>query len=143
MCIACYKDTTARNNNFCTACIPNAFILDGSMGDCKCKADYYYDKTAVKCLRCHSFCKEGCSGPTPSDCFECKQGYPRWNGECKTGCNVIDFPFNTTYVFSAKENLCKPCSDYQYTLNSVQCQPQPYPTKLKNYNNKYLILEFS
>jgi len=41
------------------------------------------------------------------------------------------------------ENTCKPCSDFYYTVNSLTCLPQPYPAKITNYNNNYLILEFS
>jgi hypothetical protein len=39
--------------------------------------------------------------------------------------------------------LCKPCPDYHYTVDNKVCIPQPYPTRVRNYNNKYMILEFS
>ena len=41
------------------------------------------------------------------------------------------------------ENTCKTCSDFYYTINALTCLPQPYPAKITNYNNNYLILEFS
>jgi hypothetical protein len=49
-----------------------------------------------------------------------------------------------TYVYKGMpENTCKTCFDYYYTVDSVLCLPQPYPVKVSNYNNRYLILEFS
>jgi hypothetical protein len=46
-------------------------------------------------------------------------------------------------VYSARDNLCVPCPDYHYTVDSLTCKPQPYPVRVKNYNNRYLILELS
>lgn len=35
------------------------------------------------------------------------------------------------------------CYDNYYTIDWLECIPLPYPLKLTNYNNEYLILEFS
>lgn len=141
MCLSCYKDTTARSNNYCTSCIANAELVDGSLGTCKCKAGYYYAAGSNTCEKCHPYCKTCSKGPLATQCDVCMPGYPRWLGECKTSCSVIDFPFNTTYVYSS--GTCIPCKDQFYTVDSKNCLARPYPVMVKNYNNKYLILQFS
>ena len=117
MCIACYKDTLAKGDAYCTACIPNADLIDGSNSNCKCKDGYFYDKDRNECLKCHPYCIT-CTAYGPDRCIECQRNLPRWNGECKANCGVIDFPFNTTYVYSARDNQCKPCPDYHYTIEN-------------------------
>jgi hypothetical protein len=143
MCLTCFMDTTATNNNYCTSCIPNAELLDGSLGVCKCKSGFYYKSDTNSCEKCHPYCKSCTKGPLAAQCDACLPGRPRWLGECKSSCSVIDYPFNTTYVYSAKENTCISCNDYYYTVDSVKCLAQPFPVRVRNYNNKYLILEFS
>jgi hypothetical protein len=46
-------------------------------------------------------------------------------------------------VYNAVAKTCIPCYDYYYTTDWQTCTPQPFPTKLTNYGNQYLILEFS
>ena len=133
-------EVTAKNDNFCTACIPNAEIVDGSMGFCQCQKGFYLDTKSKTCKKCHEYC-DGCTGPSTFDCVKCKSYRPRWNGDCKTDCGDIEYPYNLTYVFSGMpENTCKSCFDFYYTVNSQLCLPQPYPMKIRNYNNNYLIL---
>jgi hypothetical protein len=72
LCIACYKDDSAKSNNYCTACIDNADLIDGNLGLCKCKPGYYYSGTDTNaCLKCHPFCIT-CTGYGPDKCIECK-----------------------------------------------------------------------
>ena len=35
------------------------------------------------------------------------------------------------------------CLDFYYTLDWETCIPLPYPVKVTNYNNDYLIMQFS
>ena len=65
LCIACYSDTSSKNNNYCTACIPNASLLDGTVGFCKCNTGFYYDSLNNQCFKCHPYCYT-CTGPLPS-----------------------------------------------------------------------------
>lgn len=34
MCMTCYGDDTATDDNVCTSCIQNAYFITGSRGDC-------------------------------------------------------------------------------------------------------------
>jgi hypothetical protein len=49
LCTACYYDSVATNDNYCTACIANASLTDGSIGDCSCNTGYYYESSTNTC----------------------------------------------------------------------------------------------
>lgn len=71
------------------------------------------------------------------------KGKPLWRSACIDSCSLIDFPLNNTYVYSENENTCIKCPDNSYTIDNIKCLPQPYPMKITNYDNNYLIIEFS
>ena len=124
MCTACYYDTSAIQNNHCTACIENAFLIEGALGTCVCSVGFYYSLKSKTCEKCNSLCSTCLTGPGPDQCLLCKLGRPKWNGVCMESCSAIPEPFNSTYVYSGlRENSCEPCPDFHYTTNSVTCQP--------------------
>eukprot|EP00347_Sterkiella_histriomuscorum_P009708 403340186 len=143
LCTSCYYDTDAWNNNYCTGCIPNASIIDGTLGNCACNDGYFQqNSTTITCESCHANCKT-CYGLTNSKCYTCKQGKPSWQGKCLDNCGQIGSPYNETYTYSSKENTCVSCYDFYYTTDWLTCTPQPFPKSVTNYNNQYLILRFS
>ncbi|CDW83830.1 UNKNOWN [Stylonychia lemnae] len=141
-CTSCYSDSSSRSNNYCTACIENAFITSGELGNCKCKDGYYLDSDKNQCLLCHQNC-DTCYGPSNSQCYKCKHHKPNWKGKCLDSCQQIDQPYNETYTYVEKSNTCEPCFDFYYTTDWMKCIAQPYPMQISNYNNRYLIMRFS
>jgi len=144
MCTSCYYDSASVKNNYCTGCIENAFLIDGSLSTCVCSLGFYYSLKTQTCKACHPLCASCLKGSGPDQCLLCKPGRPRWNGVCVESCRALPPPFNATFVYAGlRENTCEACPEFHYTTNSVTCIPQAYPQSLQAFENSYLILTFS
>ena len=76
----------------CDACVPMAFGLgsDPSTG----------------CTPCHEECREGCTGPLPSDCFSCSHFF--FQDSCLAACPPRHYPLHDAGL---DELVCTPCDD--------------------------------
>ena len=46
-------------------------------------------------------------------------------------------------MYSEEQNTCIQCYDFYYTIDYLTCEPLPYPLSITNFNNDYLIFNFS
>ena len=69
----------------------------------ECPTGYYQHQ--LQCLTCHSYCSEGCMGPSPSQCNRCAVAALRYsNGStlCVPGCDAA-------LHYQDLEGVCQPC----------------------------------
>ena len=121
---ACKDGCSGSGPGQCTHCADGFQDLDGTCQDineCAAEtgtpctdADVYCANTpgSYMCHSCDPACKDGCTGPDPTDCTACAEGYVHHDTE---GCQDVD-------ECAAGHDGCLPDQFCVNTPGSVECQ---------------------
>lgn len=78
----------------CTGCHPSYHLNKASIGGCmECNLDSNYLDTSSEPFQCQS-CDDsclGCTGPSPEECINCKEGYFMQSSTCKYICEAQQY----------------------------------------------------
>lgn len=99
----------------------------------------YYDAEVNACEFCHEYC-QSCFGPTNTECNSCVKGrFYIGDNTCIADCALL----GDLWIYEPRTDSCAKCREHWYTLDHIECLPRAHPEELTNYNNEFLLLEFS